>query len=192
MGPYKENHATAATFAFRKELLRETRFDETSAVAEEKAFLKNYTIPLLQLDTQKTILVFSHIHNSFDKREMLEQGENAFLKLSSKKVEDYIQDSRIYSFFLNKIDDILSQYEAGHPKYKPDVIQQTFAMREDREMRKKQYEEKREAKIEIQEKMILSITKENILLKEKVTYLENKIKKIVDDRIQEKMIEKKI
>ena len=49
-GPYGPNHATAATFAFRKELLKKTRFDESSCVAEEKKFLKEYTIPFVQLD----------------------------------------------------------------------------------------------------------------------------------------------
>jgi cellulose synthase/poly-beta-1,6-N-acetylglucosamine synthase-like glycosyltransferase len=40
-GPYGPNHATAATFAFRKELLKQTRFDETASLAEEKKFLKD-------------------------------------------------------------------------------------------------------------------------------------------------------
>jgi glycosyltransferase involved in cell wall biosynthesis len=45
-GPYKDYHATAATFAFRKELLLETSYNEENALAEERHFLKNYTIPL--------------------------------------------------------------------------------------------------------------------------------------------------
>ena len=60
-GPYGPNHATAATFAFRKELLKQTRYDENAAVAEEKHFLKGYTIPFVQLDPMKCILVFSHL-----------------------------------------------------------------------------------------------------------------------------------
>jgi glycosyltransferase involved in cell wall biosynthesis len=43
-GPYGPNHSTAATFAFRRELLKITKYDDTAAVAEEKIFLKNYTI----------------------------------------------------------------------------------------------------------------------------------------------------
>ena len=49
-GPYKINHSTAATFAFKKELLRQTKYDESNGMAEEKAFLKNYTIPLKNLN----------------------------------------------------------------------------------------------------------------------------------------------
>jgi len=70
-GPYGPNHSTAATFAFKRKLLTITKFDENSCVAEEKSFLKNYTIPFIQLDPNKSILVFSHNHNSFDKKELL-------------------------------------------------------------------------------------------------------------------------
>ena len=71
-GPYGPNHATAGTFAFRKELLLENHsYDNDAALAEEKAFLKNYTVPFIQLEPKKTILVFSHIHNTFDKKTLL-------------------------------------------------------------------------------------------------------------------------
>jgi glycosyltransferase involved in cell wall biosynthesis len=70
-GPYKEFHATAATFAFKKELLLETSYNEENALAEERHFLKNYTIPLKQLDTLKAIMVFSHKHNTLNKEKLL-------------------------------------------------------------------------------------------------------------------------
>ena len=38
-GPYNKQHATAATFAFRKNLLIEHSFEENASVAEEKYFL---------------------------------------------------------------------------------------------------------------------------------------------------------
>ena len=65
-GPYGPNHATAATFAFKRELLKQTSFSNSACIAEEKFFLKNYTIPFAQLDTMKSILVFSHSQNTFD------------------------------------------------------------------------------------------------------------------------------
>ena len=40
-GPYGSNHSTAATFAFRKELLNQTGYDNDACLAEEKKFLKN-------------------------------------------------------------------------------------------------------------------------------------------------------
>ena len=67
-GPYGPNHATAGTFAFKTKLLEQTKYEDTAALAEERAFLKDYTIPFIQLDPLKSILVFSHEHNTFDKR----------------------------------------------------------------------------------------------------------------------------
>ena len=58
-GPYHNNHATAATFAFKKELLEDSSFNDEACIAEEKHFLKDYTLPIIQLDPLKTILVFS-------------------------------------------------------------------------------------------------------------------------------------
>ena len=56
-GPYSANHATAGTFAFKRELLKDHRYEEHAALAEEKAFLKNYSVPFVQLEPKKTILV---------------------------------------------------------------------------------------------------------------------------------------
>lgn len=126
-GPFGPNHATAATFAFRSELLKTTGYMNSAALAEERAFLKDYTIPFVQLDPMKTILVFSHNHNSFDKRTLLEYGESPVLKKSPKSVELFIRQSNeknIYNFFMKDIDALLNNYEPGDPKHKPDVALQ--------------------------------------------------------------------
>ena len=39
-GPYSPTHATAGTFAFKRELLDQTRYNEEASLAEEKEFLK--------------------------------------------------------------------------------------------------------------------------------------------------------
>lgn len=67
-GPYMKNHATAGTFFFDVDLLKMTKFNNNSWVAEESFFLKNYTIPIIQLNPLKTILVVSHTHNTVGKR----------------------------------------------------------------------------------------------------------------------------
>lgn len=126
-GPFGPNHATAATFAFRRELLKTTQYENAAALAEERAFLKNYTIPFAQLDPLKTILVFSHEHNSFDKRKLLEYGESPVLKQSDKPVEMFIRqpfEQSIRDFFMKDIDQLLLKYEPGDPKNKPDVLKQ--------------------------------------------------------------------
>jgi len=126
-GPYGPNHATAGTFAFRSELLKMTKYEETAAVAEERAFLKDYTIPFVQLDPMKTILVFSHEHNTFDKRKLLNNPHPDFVKDSPKTVNDFIKlekEEGIKRFFMEEIDGLLAKYEPGEPKMKPDVLKQ--------------------------------------------------------------------
>ena len=134
-GPYGPKHATAGTFAFRKELLADTRYEDHAALAEEKAFLKNYTVPFVQLDPMKSILVFSHEHNTFDKRKLLETP-NPTMKVSEKTVDMFIRKPNevgIKDFFMNKIDGLLVNYEPGHPRMKPDVLVQMKQMQEERE-----------------------------------------------------------
>ena len=131
-GPYGPNHATAGTFAFRREMLRDHKYEEHAALAEEKAFLKNYSVPFVQLEPKKTILVFSHIHNTFDKKKLLEHGENNFQKTSSRTVDEFIKDSDMKEFYMEKIDNLLKNYKPGDPINKPDVLKQMIEIEEER------------------------------------------------------------
>ena len=137
-GPYKKNHATAGTFAFKKELLQQTRYDDNACIAEEKYFLKDYTIPFVQLDPMKTILVFSHIHNTFDKRKMLENPIDKFVKESDKIVDDFVKEIDIKQFFMEDIDELLEHYHFGLPEMKSDVLKQIEELRVHREQENKQ------------------------------------------------------
>ena len=101
-GPYGPNHATAATFAFRKELLKQSSYEDEAEVAEEKHFLKNYTIPFVQLDPSKTILVFAHQYNTFDKRVLLKNPHPMFVKETKLKVKNFIRkNSEAINFYIN-------------------------------------------------------------------------------------------
>jgi len=134
-GPYKDYHATAATFAFKKELLLETSYNEENALAEEKHFLKNYTIPLKQLDTLKSIMVFSHKHNSLNKEKMLENMESTKTKLSRYTVDDFIKDPELKKFYMIDMNDLLTNYEPGKPENKPKLLEQIKKMEEERNKR---------------------------------------------------------
>ncbi len=125
-GPYAPNHATAGTFAFKSRLLDETKYDDSVALAEEKSFLKDYTVPFVQLDPMKTILVFSHNHNTFDKRKLLDVP-SPFVKESDKTVDMFIRteaETDVKRFFMEEIDTLLGEYTAGLPENKPDVMAQ--------------------------------------------------------------------
>ena len=140
-GPYGPNHATAASFAFRRELLNITRYETNTSIAEERAFLKDYTIPFVQLDPLKTILVFSHEHNSFDKRTLLENPNPQTTKQSNKTVDMFIKfpnEANIKKFFLEDIDELLLNYSPGEPRMKPDVLKQIQDIKEQREKQAKE------------------------------------------------------
>jgi glycosyltransferase involved in cell wall biosynthesis len=131
-GPYSPSHATAGTFAFKRELLKDHKYDDNAALAEEKAFLKDYSVPFVQLEPKKTILVFSHIHNTFDKKRLLESGENNYQKTSDRTVDEFIKDKDFKEFYTEKLDGLLQNYYPGDPINKPDVIQQIKEIDEER------------------------------------------------------------
>jgi glycosyltransferase involved in cell wall biosynthesis len=138
-GPYGPNHATAGTFAFRRELLNMTSYENTAAVAEEKHFLKNYTIPFVQLDPLKTILVFSHEQNTFDKRRLLDNPHPQFVKESTNKtVEMFFEKdankNEMIDFYMNQIEVNLKDYEPGRPSMKPDVLKQMIEIEASRKI----------------------------------------------------------
>ena len=132
-GPYGPNHATAGTFAFKRQLLKEHKYNDTAALAEEKAFLKDYTVPFVQLEPKKTILVFSHVHNTFDKKTLLDNKHPQYVKDSEKTVDDFVKESDLKDFYMNKIEDLLKDYEPGRPEMKPDVLKQIQELKVERE-----------------------------------------------------------
>jgi glycosyltransferase involved in cell wall biosynthesis len=201
-GPYGPNHATAATFAFRKELLTQTRFDETASVAEEKKFLKDYTIPFVQLDPKKSILVFSHNHNSFDKKELLKQMPNPCIKDTTITPSDIVKEYGILQFFMEDINKLLDDYSPGLPENKPDVTKQISEMKENREKMIKEHVKKQndynnlmntlsnvtpqmvQSKMDNLTFVVKELTIENNQLKDKVKYLEDKMKQLITEQIQ--------
>ena len=132
-GPYGPNHATAGTFAFKKELLKHSSYDEGAALAEEKNFLKDYTVPFVQLDPMKTIIVFSHEHNTFDKRILLEENMgNQFCKPLDTTVDKFILNKELLEFYTGEIDELLRDYAPGKPNMKPDVLEQIITIERSR------------------------------------------------------------
>lgn len=144
-GPYGPDHATAGTFAFKRKLLKETKYNDEACLAEEREFLKNYTVPFVQLDPLKTILVFSHSHNTFDKRTLLvNMAGNQYIKYSNKRVEDFIKDKETIKFFVEDVEEKLRAYEPGNINMKPDVLKQMKELGEKRKKMEKKMMEERE------------------------------------------------
>jgi len=122
-GPYGPNHSTAGTFAFKRELLKQTRYEDDAVIAEEKYFLKNYTIPFIQLDPLKTILVFSHDQNTFDKRKLIDPT-NKMCHESALQVKNFIKNTELQKFYMEEIVLLLKQYDPGDIKHKPEVLKE--------------------------------------------------------------------
>ena len=97
-GPYHPNHATAGTFAFRKELLKECRFEDNAESAEERYFLKNYKIPMCQLNPLKTIIVLSHTTNTYDKKKLLDKNDKMIRK-THIKLNKLVKNKESYNFY---------------------------------------------------------------------------------------------
>lgn len=131
-GPYGPNHATAGTFAFKRKLIKNNRYNDDACLAEERAFLKDYTVPFVQLDPMKVILVFSHEHNTFDKRKLLVNANPDVVRDSPKKVMDFIKDNNLRKFYMSDLEKLLEDYAPGRPEMKPDVIAQTLQLEKDR------------------------------------------------------------
>jgi len=134
-GPYKQYHSTAATFAFQKELLSQTSYDDEIALSEEHKFTKGYTIPLIQLNPLKSILVFSHKHNSLNKEKLLENPEQTKTIPSRYIVDDFIKDPILKQFYMYDMNNLLENYEPGRPEYKPKLLEQMQKMEEERTKR---------------------------------------------------------
>lgn len=121
-GPYSPNHTTAAVMFFRKELLEQTQFEEDAFLSEEKAFLKDYTIPMVQMPPHQTIVVVAHSQNSFDKRNLIEKGDTQFVHKTKLTLEQVIPDYETRQFITNDLEPALAQYKDGDVRKKPDIL----------------------------------------------------------------------
>jgi glycosyltransferase involved in cell wall biosynthesis len=203
-GPYGPNHSTAATFAFKKELLEMTKFDEDSCLAEERNFLKGYSIPFVQLESKKSILVFSHDHNSYDKKDLLKQLPNPNIHETQLIPADIVKEQDILKFFMEDVEKLLENYEPGNPKNKSDVKKQMEEIKLDREQKIQEHIKKQteyqdainkitmnnpqvlQQKLNEQSSVIQQLMFENNQLKEQVDYLNNKIKQLIHYQIEQR------
>ena len=136
-GPYGPNHATAGTFAFKRVLLKQTGYEDNALLAEEKHFLKNYTIPFVQLDPLKTILVISHEQNTFDKRRLI-SVDNKQCHESGLKVNNFIKNKDILKYYTEDIPKVLLTYEPGNISNKPEVLKEIDRRDKERELQTQQ------------------------------------------------------
>jgi hypothetical protein len=104
LGPYRENHGTAATLAYTKEFASgHFYFDPSNGhYAEEGVFTEGWKHPMVQLDPMKTVLALSHTDNTIEKTMFLDEKmgnvgrtvNNTELKVSDYRIVPMIDARR--------------------------------------------------------------------------------------------------
>ena len=75
--------------------------------------------------------MFSHKHNTFDKKRLLENPHPTLVKQSNKTINMFVKESDLKKYYMN-IDEVLENYSPGEPKMKPDVLEQMIKIEETR------------------------------------------------------------
>lgn len=91
---FGQNHALNGTFGLHRNLLKKNRYEDDATLAEEAAFLRGFTTPVLQIDPKRTILCISHSNNTYDKDFILSSSEPVDLRL-----EDFVTDQSLLTHY---------------------------------------------------------------------------------------------
>ena len=70
-GPYSETHALNCTMAFRASYLINHRYDDAEVCAVERVFTRDFSEPMIQLESKKTILHMVHTENTFKEKKKI-------------------------------------------------------------------------------------------------------------------------
>ena len=70
-GPYSDTHALNCTIAFRSSYLKNHRYDAAEVCAVERVFTNDFSEPMIQLDSKRTILHMVHAENTFKEKKKI-------------------------------------------------------------------------------------------------------------------------
>jgi glycosyltransferase involved in cell wall biosynthesis len=90
-----ENHSTNNCMAWKKDYLKNNKHDDDKSHAEESSFTKGFTEKMVQLDPLKTIVLSSHMGNTFNKRRLLTRG-------TTRTTEDFIEINEPLSKYIKE------------------------------------------------------------------------------------------
>jgi len=71
---FGENHSINSCFAWKKKYLEKHCHDDTKECGEEPSFTNHFKEPMIQLDSDQTVVQSSHSQNTFNKREIITGG----------------------------------------------------------------------------------------------------------------------
>ena len=121
LGPYRENHGTAATLAFTKEYTKTHDFGHDN-YAEEGVFTSDWSTPMENLDPMKTVLAMSHTNNTIEKTMFLEERHGHLgrtvheTKLTIDNFVNPTKEKEVYDFYKGL------KYEYKENQYTKEVI----------------------------------------------------------------------
>lgn len=102
---FSENHSVNSCFAWKKKYLENHKHDESKDTGEEPSFTNDFKEPLIQLESNKTIVQSSHSSNTYNKREILTGGItkiNDTCREVNEPITNYIKEpffTRLKSIF---------------------------------------------------------------------------------------------
>lgn len=70
VGPYGENHSTAASWIVRRSYVDTHKFDPTATRGEEASFMCMWRTPMATVEPENTLLVMGHSANTVDKSQV--------------------------------------------------------------------------------------------------------------------------
>jgi glycosyltransferase involved in cell wall biosynthesis len=146
LGPYRDNHGTAATLAYTKEYSKTHFYYDASNgnYAEEGVFTEGWKNPMVQLDTMKTVLALSHTDNTIEKTMFLDEKfghVGKTVNLVDLTLDNFIDKDKfpeIYDFYatlpyeykVNELSkEVIAKLEANKsaPPSQQDIIKQMAA-----------------------------------------------------------------
>ena len=106
-------------------------------------------------------------------------------------MDDFVKEQDIKQFFMEDIDQLLENYEPGKPHHKQDVLKQIDELTVKRqkmmeEMQRQQTANPLYPKIMEQVQIIQQLASENNALKEKIKYIEEKMKELLAQSIKDR------
>jgi hypothetical protein len=81
VGPYQDKHATAGTWTLRRRYAMNNTFDATRTFGEEASFTHGWNANLIQVDSEKTIVVMGHKGNTVSKTQVFWEPEKYLAKV---------------------------------------------------------------------------------------------------------------
>lgn len=111
---FLEYHSTNNCMAYKKEYLLNNSHDPLIEIGEERSFTSEFSIPLVKLNSEKTIIAISHNFNTFNKIELCISCTFGFLNTLveiKKPITDYIDEDIFLKMKKLYIIEELSKYD---------------------------------------------------------------------------------